>query len=211
MFNDIQYGAICADPPWYFKNYSGKGEGRNATAHYDCMSLEQIKEMRVPDFSAPDCALFLWATDPLLPEALEVIRAWGFTFKTVAFQWAKTRRRMNDTQPVSRAFPMGTGYWTRANVELCLLATRGRPRRLSKGVSRLIVAPRREHSRKPDEVYQAITELVGGPYLELFARESRPGWNAWGNQTGLFDEGPVNTRRVPAESSGILAGTPTPP
>jgi N6-adenosine-specific RNA methylase IME4 len=174
------YKVVLADPPWTFATYSRKGKGRSAEAHYDCMSLAAIKALPVADWAAPDCALFLWATDPSLPQALEVIEAWGFAYKTVAFTWAKTTRD-------GTGFPIGCGYWTRANPELCLLATRGRPQRLSRSVRQLIVSPRREHSRKPDEAYERIEALVPGPYLELFAREQRPGWNSWGNevQAGL--------------------------
>jgi N6-adenosine-specific RNA methylase IME4 len=117
--------------------------------------------------------LFLWATDPSLPQALEVMAAWGFVYKTVAFTWAKTTKD-------GTGFPIGCGYWTRANPEQCLLATRGRPQRLSRAVPQLVLAPRREHSRKPDQVYERIEALVPGPYLELFAREQRPGWDSRG-------------------------------
>jgi N6-adenosine-specific RNA methylase IME4 len=162
------YGVICADPPWPFATYSHKGKGRSAEAHYDCMGLDEIKAMPVAGWAAGDCALFLWATDPLLPRAFEVIAAWGFVYKTVAFTWAKTTKD-------GTGFPIGCGFWTRANPELCLLATRGRPQRISRSVRQLILAPRRAHPQKPDEVYERIESLVPGPYLELFARKRRPG------------------------------------
>ena len=98
----------------------------------------------------------------------------------------------------SEGFFTGLGYWTRANPEQCLLATRGKPGRLAKDVRRLVVAPRREHSRKPDQIRELIERLVQGPYLELFARETKPGWDCWGNQVGIFDAGEVNTRRQPS-------------
>ena len=135
--------------------------------------LMQSKAFRVADWAAPDCALFLWATDPSLPQALEVISAWGFAYKTVAFTWVKTTKD-------GSGFPIGCGYWTRANPEMCLLATRGRPQRLSRSVRQLLFAPRREHSRKPDEAYTRIEALVSGPYLEMFARSRRQGWESWG-------------------------------
>lgn len=169
------YGVILADPPWTFATYSKKGKGRSAEAHYDCMSLMDIKAQPVGDWAAPDCALFLWATDPSLPQALEVMVAWGFVYKTVAFTWTKTTKD-------GTGFPIGCGYWTRANPEQCLLATRGRPQRLSRAVPQLVLAPRREHSRKPNEVYERIEALVAGPYLELFAREQRAGWDSWGEE-----------------------------
>jgi N6-adenosine-specific RNA methylase IME4 len=169
------YGAIYADPPWSFVNYSRKGKGRSAEAHYDCMGLDEIKTMPVVDWAARDCALFLWTTDPLLPHALEVIAAWGFVYKAVAFNWVKTTKD-------GTGFPIGCGYWTRANPELCLLATRGRPQRISRSVRQLILAPRRAHSQKPEEVYERIESLVPGPYLELFARERWPGLGKLGTR-----------------------------
>jgi MT-A70 len=92
-------------------------------------------------------------------------------------------------------FPIGCGYWTRANPEQCLLATRGHPSRRSRGVRKLVVAPRREHSRKPDEIYERIEALCDGPYLEMFARHSRPGWAAWGTEVGILDSGTELKRR----------------
>jgi N6-adenosine-specific RNA methylase IME4 len=143
------YRVIYADPPSSFATFSRKGKGRSAEAHYDCMGLDEIKVMPVADWAAGDCALFLWATDPLLPRAFEVIAAWGFVYKTVAFTWVKT------TQD-GTGFPIGCGFWTRANPELCLLATRGRPQRISRSVRQLILAPRQAHSQKPEEVYERI-------------------------------------------------------
>lgn len=179
-----RFGAILADPPWRFVTRSAKGRGRSpdGAGHYETMTLDAIKALPVADLAAPDCALFLWAIDPMIPEALDVGRAWGFTFKTLAFVWAK--HAVHDP----RRFPMGTGYWTRANPETCILFTRGRPQRLARDVPRLIVAPRREHSRKPDETRARIERLVAGPYAELFARQTAPGWRALGNQTDRFPE-----------------------
>jgi N6-adenosine-specific RNA methylase IME4 len=134
------------------------------------------------DLAAEDCCLFLWGTRPMLPEALEVIAAWGFTYKTEAFTWIKVNREK------PRKPRMGLGYWTRANTEPCLLATRGTPKRLHKDVGQVIAEPIREHSRKPDCVHERIERLVPGPYLELFARQSWPGWTMWGNEAGKFDE-----------------------
>jgi N6-adenosine-specific RNA methylase IME4 len=169
------YGAIYADPPWHFRVRSPKGEGRSATQHYNVMSLDAIKALPVGDLADDDCALFLWAIDSMLPEALSVIAAWGFTYKTVAFSWVKLNAK-------SPGFFVGMGFWSRANPEQCLLATRDKPKRLHRDVRQLVVAPRREHSRKPDEVRSRIMRLVDGPYLELFARQRAPGWEAWGNE-----------------------------
>jgi N6-adenosine-specific RNA methylase IME4 len=192
-----EFHVIYADPPWNFKTYSSKGRGRCADAHYDVMSLDDLKNMRseIDKYAAKDCALFLWATDPLLPRAIDIVDAWGFSYKTVAFYWAKLNKKASRKNFTVESFFTGLGYWTRANAEICLLATRGTPKRLSRSVKRLIIAPRREHSRKPDEIYQRIECLMNGPYLELFARRTRPGWRSLGNQTGLFDDGPVETRR----------------
>ncbi len=195
------YGVIYADPPWNFKNYSEKGTGRNAVAHYPCMDFKQIAAMDVAHFAAKDCALFLWATDPLLPKALDLIKAWGFEFKTVAFYWVKTNKKADPVALTEKDFFVGLGYWTRANAEQCLLATRGKPPRLAKDVRRLLISPRREHSRKPDETYGRIERLAGGPYLELFSRATRPGWDALGKEVALFDNGPVETRNRPSNMS----------
>lgn len=182
MFEGLKknhYGAIHVDCPWNFKVWSEKGKDRSVV--YATMNLDDIRAMPVLDLAADDCALFLWATDPLLPEALDVIRHWGFKYKTVAFYWAKENMK-------SEGWFTGLGYWTRANPEQCLLATRGKPQRLAKDVRRLMVSPRREHSRKPDETYTRIERLVGGPYLDLFARQSRAGWDTWGNEREKYDE-----------------------
>jgi N6-adenosine-specific RNA methylase IME4 len=186
-----RYGAIYADPPWSFRNWSTKGTGRNAVSHYDCLSFEKLAALPVGQVAADNCVLFLWAVDPLLDKAFELISAWGFEYKTVGFYWVKQNRK-------SDGYFTGLGYWTRANPEQCLLATRGKPRRIGKDVRKLIVEPRREHSRKPDQVRERIERLVDGPYLELFARETKPGWECWGDQIALFNRGKARTRRQPS-------------
>lgn len=191
MSPTVKYGAILADPPWSFRTYSEKGTGRSAVSHYDCLNLDALKALPIVNSAATDCALFLWVTDPMLESGLELIRAWGFTYKTVAFYWVKLNKN-------GGGFFTGMGYWTRSNPEQCLMATRGRPQRIHRGVPKLIVAPRREHSRKPDESRDRIQSLVPGPYLELFSRETCPGWDATGDQAGLFDGGHKETRRQPS-------------
>lgn len=195
------YRVIYADPPWTFATYSRKGKGRSPEAHYDCMTLEDIKALPVAEWAADDCVLLLWATDPLLEKAFEVIRAWGFTYKTVGFYWAKLNRSAPPQTFDRASFFTGLGFWTRANPEPCLLATRGRPKRKSADVRKLVVAPRREHSRKPDEIYGHVEALCDGPYLEMFARGARPGWDAWGAEAGLFDTGAGPKRRWGSKSS----------
>jgi N6-adenosine-specific RNA methylase IME4 len=201
------YRVLYADPPWRFATYSDKGKGRSAEAHYDCLTIDEIKAIPVGQWAARDAVLLLWATDPLLPRALDVIEAWGFTYKTVGFYWVKLNKSVARAADLSggdwpllaeRDFFTGLGFWTRANPEPCLLATRGHPKRQAGDVPKLLLAPRREHSRKPDEAYQRIERLLPGPYLELFARQNRPGWDGFGNQPGLFDRGPVATRRRPS-------------
>ena len=171
-----KYSIIYADPPWQYKVYSKKGAGRSAESHYPTMSIEDIRALPVGELADRDCALFLWITFPMLLDALSVIKAWGFTYKTVAFAWVKQNKK------ASTLF-WGMGYWTRANVELCILATKGRPRRKSAGVHQVVLAPVEEHSKKPDIVRDKIVTLMGDlPRIELFARQTPPGWDVWGNE-----------------------------
>jgi N6-adenosine-specific RNA methylase IME4 len=188
------YRVIYADPPWTFSTYSRKGKGRSAEAYYDCMSLADIKALPVAEWAAADCMLLLWTTDPLLPTALDVLSAWGFTYKTVGFYWAKLNKSADPIIYRDTSFFAGLGFWTRANPEMCLLATRGHPHRRNANVRKLIVSPRREHSRKPDEAYGRIERLCEGPYLEMFARSSRPGWDGWGAESDLRHIGPRRWR-----------------
>lgn len=170
---------ILADPPWSFKTYSQKGMGRSAAAHYDCMELKEIMNYGVHLEHHEDCVLLMWAIDPMLPQAIETMGKWRFKYKTVGFYWIKTNISGN-------GHPIGTGYWTRANPETCLLGTTGHPKRVNADVRKLIESPRREHSRKPDEIYDRIERLCEGPYLEVFARQEsgfRLGWDVIGNQT----------------------------
>jgi N6-adenosine-specific RNA methylase IME4 len=136
-----KYPVINADPPWRFQNFSQKGEGRNLIAHYDCLDAEALANLPVTDYAAPDCTLLMWATDPLLPQTLRIIESWRFKYKTVGFYWAKLNKVANPGGFTSDDFFSGLGYWSRANVEQCLLATRGKPRRISKSVRKLCVAP----------------------------------------------------------------------
>ena len=187
-----KYGAILADPPWSFKSWSDKGKNRAPDAmvrqkglaerHYRTLSLADIRALPVAEIAAKDSVLFLWAVDCMVPEALAVGTAWGFTYKTVAFTWVKEKN--------GGGHHIGLGYWTRGNPEQCLLFTRGKPKRQSASVRQLISAKRREHSRKPDEAQERIERLVAGPYAELFARQRRPGWDCWGNQVPPVDFNP---------------------
>lgn len=189
-FGDLRhfhYGVIYADPPWAFENYSANGESRNANQHYDCLSVEEICALPVGHLAARDCVLFLWATNPLLDQAFRVIAAWGFRFTGVAFTWAK--RTKNAGIDVREDWHMGLGYGTRQNTETCLMAKVGAPKRRAADVRELVIAPIREHSRKPDRINGDIERLFDGPYVELFAQTPRPGWDVWGNQVDKFSEG----------------------
>lgn len=186
------FGCILADPPWSFLTWNGKAgtPHRGAHDHYAVMSAADLRLLPVAASSARDCALFMWAVDSHLDVAIRLGEAWGFEFKTVAFVWTKlleTAAQFGFFPPEPR-HRIGMGFWTRKQAELCLLFTRGTPKRRSKAVRQIIASPRREHSRKPDEQYERIEALVAGPYLELFARHTRPGWTAWGNEVGKFGE-----------------------
>lgn len=177
-----RFTAIYADPPW---RYADRGCNGAAEGHYPTMPLDDICRLPVARLAAPDAVLFLWATYPLLPGALRVVDAWGFKYKSIAFQWVKTYKPKKD----GTAKPtFGLGRWTRGNTEPCLLATRGRPSRVDNAVSQLVleevvVSPLTRHSAKPPEVRDRIVRLLGDvPRLELFAREHTPGWHTWGNQ-----------------------------
>jgi len=149
------------------------------------MRLEDICALPVADIAEKDSALFLWATFPMLPEALRVVDAWGFKFKTVAFVWLKQNRK-------SEGWFYGMGFWTRANTEICLLATRGKPKRQDNGIHQFIISPVESHSKKPDEARDKIVRLMGPlPRVELFARQTSPGWDVWGNevQSTIYDFG----------------------
>ncbi|WP_287827091.1 MT-A70 family methyltransferase [Oscillibacter sp.] len=178
---DKKYSIIYADPPWSYQN---KGTRAAASKHYGIMTVEDIKKMGVGaagGIANDDCALFMWATFPMLKEALEVIEAWGFTYKTVAFNWVKQNKS-------GEGLFMGLGNWTRSNSEICLLAVKGKPKRVSAGVRSVVLSPLQRHSQKPAEVRDRIVELMGDlPRIELFARETAPGWDAWGNEVQVKD------------------------
>ncbi len=171
-----KYGIIYADPPWHYRVYSKKGAGRSAESHYPTMTIEEIQALPVSELANKDCALFMWITFPLLKESLSVLSAWGFKFKTIAFVWIKQNRK-------SDSLFWGMGYWTRANAEFCVLATKGKPKRMAKNVHQVIVSHIEEHSKKPDEARRRIVRLMGDlPRIELFARQKTAGWDVWGNE-----------------------------
>lgn len=180
---------LLADPPWEFMTYSGGAVPQRAPEqHYPVMSLDELKALPVADLMAKDSGLVMWFIDSHLDQALALGRHWGFTFKTILFVWVKVGKKDPNVRPITM------GHWSRKQTEIALLFTRGKPKRLDAGVRQLIEtddhvihAPRREHSRKPDEQFERIERLVAGPYAELFARKHRPGWVVWGNETSKFD------------------------
>lgn len=201
------YGAIHADPPWRFETISDKGRGRcpdgrlpiddvplleprppsvAAAKHYETMPTDEICAMDFGQHESPHCVLYLWGTFAMIEDAMRVGKAWGFRYVS-ARVWVKTR--VSGFDPIltlDQNFPMGTGYVTRGNPEPLLIFTRGRPE-FRAPPRALIIAPRREHSRKPDVVWRDIERQVPGPYLEVFARQRRPGWDAIGNQLDKFE------------------------
>ena len=172
-----KYNVIYVDPPWGYQN---KATRAAADKHYGTMTIDELKQMPVGHgggcLAADDCALFLWATFPMLREALDLIEAWGFKYKTIAFNWVKQNKS-------GAGLFWGLGNWTRSNSEICLLAIKGKPKRVSAAVHSVVMTPVQRHSQKPDEVRERIVKLVGDvPRIELFARQSAPGWDCWGNE-----------------------------
>lgn len=174
----LSYDLIFADPPWLFENYSERGEGKNAVVQYDCMPTDEICAMPVNQLARGDAWLWLWATSPMLPDAMRVMSAWGFRY--VAFApWLKRGR--------TGKLAFGQGYIFRECCELVLVGKIGNPRVHSRSVRNVIEAPRRKHSRKPDEAYETAERLFGPVRrADLFTRQVRDGWDAFGNQTDHF-------------------------
>ena len=174
-FPDKKYNIIYADPAWTYKDKCNAGK-RGACHKYNTMSQEDIKDLPVADLAAKDCALFLWVTFPKLSEVFDIITAWGFTYKTVAFNWVKRNK-------IADSYFWGMGRWTRSNSEVCLLATKGKPKRISASVHSVVDARIEKHSKKPDVVRDRIVELMGDlPRIELFARQKNDGWDTWGDE-----------------------------
>lgn len=173
------YDLIAADPPWTFEVRSEKGEGKSAQAQYDCMPTAAIKAMPVNQLAGGDCWLFLWVTAPMLPEGLDVMKAWGFRYKTTV-AWQKVTK---NGKPA-----MGPGYIARTLHENILIGAVGNPVR-EKALPSLFAGVRREHSRKPESFYKLLDGFAPkARRLDLFSRATRKNWTAWGNQSTLFDE-----------------------
>jgi site-specific DNA-methyltransferase (adenine-specific) len=172
---DKKYNIIYADPPWEYKE-SGSGN-RVVKAHYPTMSIEDIKSLPIQDISDDTSILFIWVTFPRLEQGLEVIKAWGYKYYGLGFDWVKTSKNGKPS--------WGMGYYTRQNTEICLIGVKpkGRIKPKARNVLSVIHSKRREHSRKPDEVRNKIVEICGDiPRIELFARQHAEGWDCWGNE-----------------------------
>lgn len=188
------FDVILADPPWRYVTFTpATVSSRAPENHYQTMRLADIRAMPVAASAAADCHLFMWTTAPFLEISLRVMRSWGFAYSSTAFVWVKMRAGYNADQisafgPLDKDVALGLGHTTRKQSELCLLGRRGSPSRQSKAIHEVIMAPLREHSRKPDEARQRI-EAYCGPTarrLELFARSPAAGWTVWGNETEKF-------------------------
>lgn len=165
-YDDEETESMCE-----YKTYSEKGQGRSAEKHYPTMTLDEISKLPIEQMADDDCVLFMWTTVPFLRDCFDVLEAWGFTYKTVAFVWVKQNRK-------SDGLFWGMGYWTRANAELCILATKGHPKRISASVHQVVLSHVEEHSKKPDETRESIVALLGDlPRIELFARQKTDGWD----------------------------------
>ena len=172
---DKKYNIIYADPPWSYKDKALSGS-RGACCKYPVMESADIHNFPVKNITDDDCVLFMWVTMPKLNEVFELIKAWGFEYKTCAFTWVKKNKKSN-------SWFMGMGRWTRANTEICLLATKGNPKRINAGVHSVIDTPIEEHSKKPNEVRERIVKLMGNvPRIELFSRQQVEGWDCFGNE-----------------------------
>jgi N6-adenosine-specific RNA methylase IME4 len=174
-----KYKIIYADPPWSYSDKRGGDKGKShggATAHYGTMSINDIKALDIKSIADDDCMLFIWVTFPLLQEGLDTIKAWGFKFKTLGFSWIKTNKKSGTPF-------FGIGWYTKSNCEVCLIATKGKPFKVSNKVSSVLIEPIDGHSRKPNEARKRIVEFAGDvPRIELFCRESPEGWDTWGNE-----------------------------
>lgn len=179
MITTKKYKIIYADPPWAYRDKRNKHPRLcgGALSHYKTMSIQEIKNLPIKDITEENCMLFLWATFPNLQEALDVIKAWGFKYKTLGFSWIKTNK--NNGKPF-----FGIGYYTKSNCEVCLIGVKGKPMVIDNSVSSVIMEAKQEHSKKPTLIRNKIVQLCGDlPRIELFAREKVvEGWDVWGNE-----------------------------
>lgn len=194
------YGTILADPPWQFMNRTGKmAPEHHRLTRYTTLKLEEILSIPVAQAAAPESHLYLWVPNALLAEGMAVLKGWGFTYKTNLI-WYKIRK---DGGPDGR----GVGFYFRNVTEMLLFGVRGRIRTLPPGRKQvnIITSRKREHSRKPDELYKIIEQCSPGPYLELFARGRRPGWSQWGNEADEYEpKWPTYTNHSRADESPLF-------
>lgn len=170
---DCRYDIVYCDPPWSYRDKKKNRGG--AEKHYSTMGLKELAEMPVANIASDDCVLLMWATFPKIQDALDLIKLWGFEYKTAGFVWVKRNK-------IKRNWFWGMGSWTRANAEVCLIATKGKPKRIGKGVHSVLDSTIMRHSQKPDEARDRIVELMGDiPRIELFARQATAGWSCWGD------------------------------
>lgn len=173
-----KFKVIYIDPPWPYRDKGAAGK-RGASQKYKILSMIDLMNLPIEKLAARNCALFMWAVDPMIPEALAVMKAWQFQYRRVSFVWVKLTKDR-------KKFRMGLGRWTRSNAEFLLLGIRGHPKRVEKGVNQVIGTIPRGHSVKPDEARKAIVKLMGDvPRIELFARGRKgikDGWVYWGDQ-----------------------------
>lgn len=187
-FPNKKYNIIYADPPWQYnkRNNLNTKFGGGVHGHYGCMSMSEIEALPIEQIAAENCALLLWTTFPYLDKQIKLFEKWGFKYKTLGFSWIKTN-------PKNGLPFFGVGYYAKSNCEVCLLGIKGRMKPASNMVSSCVISPRREHSRKPDEIRDRIVELFGDvPRIELFARSGAGGWDCWGN------EAPENNKELEA-------------
>ena len=173
-----KYSIIYMDPPWKYNSRANNNTRFRGGAgnHYNLMKMEEIRELPINNLANENCALFLWVTFPMLDEQIKLFKEWNFDYKTLGFSWIKLNPK--NLQPF-----FGVGYYTKSNCEVCLLGVKGRMKPVTNKISSVILSPRREHSRKPDEARERIEQLVGDvPKIELFAREEVKGWDCWGNE-----------------------------
>lgn len=177
-FPNKKYQIIYADPPWEYRDKREKHPRLcgGASVHYKTMSMDDLKRLPITSITDDNCMMFMWATFPNLPEALDLMKTWGFQYKTLGFSWVKTNK--NDGKPF-----FGIGYYTKSNCEVCLLGVKGKPIKVSNSVSSVVIAPKETRSKKPDCVREKIVQLCGDiPRIELFCRDKKNGWDAWGNE-----------------------------
>ena len=194
-----KYRVVVIDPPWKM-SMGTKSRPQHYPRMTDAELIELAESIRL--LAHPEgCAFFVWFTSPMLVRALRIVmQGWRLRYSARAFVWIKTKGDAGALFVAPASLHVSTGYTTRKNAEDCYLFKLGRPRRLARNVREVIFAPLREHSRKPDETFERIEQLFAGPYCELFSRQTRPGWDTWGRDRGMFDGVQEEAQRQPSGS-----------